>query len=154
MSGTSAALEAFEPIFNQNLNDTGDLTTTVIRTDTGSFGSTSLTVVGNAVSSVFYLDGSGGSGPALKYGGADVTVGSEGAWMPIGAVQTASGYDVAWKVTGVDMYTIWATDSNGNYLSNLIGGVPGNSTALESHETVFNQDLNGDGYIEFTDHGD
>ena len=74
--GTSHALEAFEPIFNQNLNDTGDLTTTVIRTDTGSFGSTSLTVVGNAVSSVFYLDGSGGSGPALKYGGADVTVGS------------------------------------------------------------------------------
>ena len=52
--------------------------------------------------------------------------------MPIGAVQTASGYDVAWKVTGVDMYTIWATDSNGNYLSNLIGGVPGQSAALES----------------------
>jgi hypothetical protein len=42
---------------------------------------------------------------------------------------------------------VWSTDSNGNYASNLIGLVPGNSTALESFETLFNQDLNGDGTI-------
>jgi serralysin len=143
VSATSAALEAFEPIFDQNLNGTGDLTTTVIQTD----NSTSLTEVGNAVSSVYYLDNSGGSGPALKYEGVDVTAGGEGAWTPIGAVQTASGYDVAWKLTGTNEYTIWSTDSNGNYVSNLIGGVPGNSTALESFEAIFNQDLNGDGVM-------
>ena len=147
VTGTSAALELFEPIFDQNLNGTADLTTTVIQTDTGSFGSTSLTEFGNAVSSVYYLDGSGGAGPALQYDGADVTAGSQGAWTPIGAVQTASGYDVAWKLTGVDKYTVWATDSHGNYLSNLIGGVTATSAAWESYETVFNQDLNGDGTI-------
>ena len=71
--------------------------------------------------------------------------GQLGGWTPIGAVQTASGYDVAWELAGADKYTVWSTDSNGNYLSNLIGSVSGTSTALESLETIFNQDLNGDG---------
>ena len=31
------------------------------------------------------------------------------------AVQTASGYDVAWKNAGTSQYTVWTTDSNGNY---------------------------------------
>ena len=62
-------------------------------------------------------------------------------------MQTASGYDVAWKVAGTDEYTVWNTDSNGNYISNLIGAVPGNSYALKLFEPVFNQDLNGDGVI-------
>ena len=110
----------------------------MIQTD----GSTSLTEVGNG----YYLYHNG-SGPALQYDGADVTAGSQGAWTPIGAVQTASGYDVAWKLTGVDKYTVWATDSNGNYLSNPIGGVTATSAAWELYETVFNQDLNGDGTI-------
>ena len=93
----------------------------VIQTDTVSLGSTSLTEVANE----YFLYNSSGSGPELSYADAPVTAGEFGGWTPIGAVQTASGYDVAWKVTGVDMYTIWTTDSNGNYLSNLIGGVPG-----------------------------
>jgi hypothetical protein len=42
---------------------------------------------------------------------------------------------------------VWNTDSNGNYLSNLIGAVASNSTALESLETAFAQDLNNDGTI-------
>ena len=118
------------------------VTTTVIQTD----GSTSLTEVANQ----FYLDGSSGSGPALQYAGADVTAGEFGAWTPIGAVQTASGYDVAWKNTATGQYTVWTTDSNGNYTGNLIGAVSGNSYALESLEPVFNQDLNGDGTIGLT----
>jgi hypothetical protein len=79
--------------------------------------------------------------------GSNVTVGQFGGWAPIGAVQTAGGYDVAWKVTGADEYTVWNTDSQGNYISNLIGAVSGNSYALESFEPIFNQDLNGDGVI-------
>ena len=30
--------------------------------------------------------------------------GQFGGWTPIGAEQTASGYEVAWKVTGADQY--------------------------------------------------
>jgi hypothetical protein len=146
VSGNSFALESLEPVFQQDLNGDGVIgpTQTVIQTDTNSLGSTSLTEV---ASQYFYLDGSGGSGPALKYNNANVTVGEFGNWTPIGAVQTASGYDVAWEVTGANEYTVWSTDSNGNYTGNLIGTVSGNSYALESLEPVFQQDLNGDGVI-------
>jgi hypothetical protein len=73
--------------------------------------------------------------------------GQFGAWTPIGAEQTASGYEVAWKMTGADQYSVWATDSSGNYVSNILGSVSGTSLALETIETSFHQDLNGDGVI-------
>src|SRR5206468_2236917 len=38
-------------------------------------------------------------------------------------------------------------DSNGNYITNLLSFVSGTSTAFESYESVFHQDLNGDGLI-------
>ena len=66
---------------------------------------------------------------------------------PIGVEQTASGYEVAWKVTGADQYTVWNTDSSGNYVSNLIGTVSGSSYVFESFEASFQQDLNGDGVV-------
>ena len=68
-------------------------------------------------------------------------------WTPIGAVQTATGYDVAWENTSANEYTVWSTDSNGNYTGNLIGAVSATSTALEAFEPIFDQDLNGDGVI-------
>ena len=142
VSGTSSALESLEPVFRQDLNRDGVIglaTREVIQTD----GSTSLTEVANQ----YYLYGSSGSGPALKYKGANVTAGEFGSWTPIGAVQTASGYDVAWKNTGTGQYTVWTTDSNGNYKGNLIGAVSGTSSALETLEPVFRQDLNRDGVI-------
>ena len=109
-----------------------------------AFGSTSLVEIG----SNYYLDSIGsGSGPELKYGGAPFAAGQSGAWTPIGVEQTATGYEVAWKVTGADQYSVWNTDSNGNYISNSIGVVSGTSAALESLETSFHQDLNGDGVI-------
>ena len=84
----------------------------------------------------------------MKYNGANVTAGEFGTWTPIGAVKTASGYDVAWKNTGTGQYTVWSTDSNGNYKGNMTGGaVSGTSPALESLEPVFQQDLNRDGVI-------
>ncbi len=67
--------------------------------------------------------------------------------MPIGAEQTATGYDVAWKISGADQYTVWSTDSNGNFISNSSPAWSGTSTALEALETTFHQDLNGDGTI-------
>ena len=66
-------------------------------------------------------------------------------------MQTASGYDVAWKNTGTGQYTVWSTDRNGNYKGYLTGGaVSGTSYALESLEPVFRQDLNRDGVIGLT----
>ena len=71
-----------------------------------------------------------------------------GPWVPIGAVQTASGYEVAWKVTGTDQYTVWNIDSNGNYcVSNSSGVCLGTAQRSKFAETTFNQDLNGDGAI-------
>ena len=52
--------------------------------------------------------------PARMY-----VAGQFGAWAPIGAEQTASGYEVAWKIAGADQYTVWNTDSSGNYIWNM-----------------------------------
>src|SRR5207247_503024 len=43
-------------------------------------------------------------------------------------------------------YTVWSTDSSGNYITD-IGLVSGNNTTLVSLEPSFHQDLNGDGAI-------
>jgi hypothetical protein len=140
VSGNSYALESYETTFNQDLNGDGTIgpTSVVIQTD----GSTSLTKVANE-----YFLYNGGIGPSLKYGGAPVTAGEFGGCIPIGAIQTASGYDIAWKNPDVDLYGVWTTDSNGNFIANVAPGVSGTSTTLENFETVFHQDLNGDGII-------
>src|SRR5260370_34159366 len=67
LSGTSATFEQFEPSFHQDLNGDGVIgipaTTTVI----DAAGATSLV----QISKNFFLNSiSGGTGPALKYGGA------------------------------------------------------------------------------------
>jgi hypothetical protein len=51
---------------------------------------------------------------------------------------------VAWKTTGGDQYQIWTTDSSGAYLSSPFLG---SGAQVESYETSFNDDLNGDGTI-------
>ena len=140
VSGPSYALESLESSFHQDLNGDGVIgpVTTVIEAN----GSTSLIEVGNQ----FYLYNSSGSDPSLKLNGANVVAGQFGAVAPISAEQTAGGYEVAWKSAGIDFYTVWFTDSNGSYISN-IGTVSGSSYALESLESSFHQDLNGDGVI-------
>src|SRR5436190_1541491 len=106
MSPLSGAnhVQSREP-FHQDLNGDGLIAppTTVIEAN----GSTHLSEVVNH----FFLYDSAGSGPSLKYAGADVVAGQFGAWAPIGAEQTTSGYEVAWKVTAADQYTVWNTDS-------------------------------------------
>jgi Tryptophan-rich Synechocystis species C-terminal domain/Putative esterase len=148
VSGASTALQSFETSFHQDLNGDGVIgppappTQTVIE----AFGSTNLVEVG----SNYFLQPNGGSAVELSYGGAPVVDGQFaqfGAWAPIGAEQTASGYEVAWKVTGADQYMVWTTDSSGKYLSIAVEPVSGASTALQSFETSFHQDLNGDGVI-------
>ena len=57
-------------------------------------------------------------------------------WTPIGAEQTASGYLVAWKMAGADQYSVWVTDSNGNYLSNTLTSVSGTSARCNRSRPV------------------
>src|SRR5947208_2136887 len=113
--------------------------TTVIEAN----GSTHLTQIGNHL----FLYDSAGSAPSLKYAGADVVAGQFGAWAPIGAEETISGYEVAWKVTASDQYTVWNTDSSGNYISIIIGTVSGTDHPFPSPEPLRSKDLNGDGLI-------
>jgi hypothetical protein len=145
-SGSSAALESFETSFHQDLNGDGLIgppTPTVIE----AFGSTSLVQSG----SNYFLEPNGGPAIALSLGGAPVVAGQFGAWAPIGAEQTASGYEVAWEIPAANQYMVWNTDGSGNYLSTVLSVAPGSSAALdatfESLETSFHQDLNGDGLI-------
>jgi hypothetical protein len=108
-----------------------------------SAGSTSLVLQGGD----YFLDPvGGGTGPTIKYGGA-VIVASAGGWSPIGVEANGSGYEIAWKFSGQDLYSVWNADSNGNYVSNAISSVSGSDAAFEAIETSFHQDLNGDGTV-------
>src|SRR6202034_271223 len=93
----------------------------------------------------------GGAAVELSYNGSPVVDGQfdqyGGHWVPIGAEQTANGYEVAWKISGADQYEVWYTDSNGNYLSLALNATSGATVALESFEASFQQDWNGDGVI-------
>ena len=75
-----------------------------------------------------------------------VVAGQFGSWTPIGTEQTAGGYEVAWKVTGSDQYIVWNTDNAGNQVSQT-AIMSGSNSTLESLETSFHQDLNGDKII-------
>jgi hypothetical protein len=53
---------------------------------------------------------------------------------------------VAWRDSVHNTYTIWNADTNGNFVSNLLGAwVPATSAALEAQENTLHQDLNSDG---------
>src|SRR6185295_12027524 len=151
VSGASSVLIALEPNFQQDLNGDGVIgggappapAGTVIE----SFGSTSLVQLND---NFYFYPVGGSSGPQFKYGGSPVTASGQYASVVfLGAEQTASGYAVALKVQGADQYTIWNTDNNGNFVSNGTGGVlvSGQSSVFRPYETVFHQDLNGDGAI-------
>jgi serralysin len=86
-------------------------------------------------------------GPSLKDSGGVVVAGEFGAWTPIGAEATGSGYEIAWKLSGSNEYTLWSVDANGDYVANLVGKVSGTDILLQSSEILFQQDLNGDGHI-------
>ncbi|WP_431014817.1 M10 family metallopeptidase C-terminal domain-containing protein [Bradyrhizobium pachyrhizi] len=144
VSGSSTILEAFESSFHQDLNADGvsgipAASVTVVE----AAGSTKLDQIG----SYYFLDAvSGGTGPSVKYAGTPFDASTQvGAWTPIGAEQTANGYQIAWKVIGSDQYLVWNADSNGNYVSSATAVVSGSSTILETFESSFHQDLNADG---------
>ena len=127
----AAQSKMLETSFHQDLN--GDGVIGVPGTVIEASGSTSLVEVGTK----FFLDSiSTGSGPSLKYGGADVVAGQfGGGWAPIGAEQTATGYEVAWK-NAAGQYSIWTTDSNGNFISTT-QAMSGTSSTIENARNEF-----------------
>ena len=50
------------------------------------------------------------------------------------------------RCTGGNQYSVWTTDSSGNFVSQ-VASLTGASFALEAAESVLGQDLNGDGVI-------
>ncbi len=141
MSGTSFALESLEPTFGYDLN--GDGTVGVVTTTIEALGATDLKQVANN----FYLYAHGTSnGPQLKMSGAAVITGQFGAWTPIAAEASGGGYKVAWKNGATNEYLVWTTDGSGNWLSQT-AAMAGTTYAMQSIETTYNQDLNGDGTV-------
>jgi Tryptophan-rich Synechocystis species C-terminal domain/Leishmanolysin len=135
--GSQWALQSAETGFQQDLNRDGviGLMTTVIEAS----GQTRLYDVADA----YFIYGAGVS---LKVGGGMVAESLLGPWRVIGAEQVGTGYQVALKVSGGDLYTIWTVDSTGNYLSSG-ANLSGSNSSLQSTELTFQQDLNGDGSI-------
>ena len=141
LSGGSYVVESLETTFGQDLN--GDGTTGPVTTGIESSGVTTLDRLGDT----FFLYANGTTtGPQLKYMGAMVTVGQFGAWTPLGAEKTASGYQIVWNNGGADQYIAWNTDNSGNWLSQS-AVLSGGSYVVESLETTFGQNFNGDGTI-------
>src|SRR5260370_405928 len=117
---TGSTLQSLTTVDKEMMDALGFHTTTPVTTVIEALGSASLVQAG----AYSYLETiSSGTGPELQYGGAPYFAGEIGAWTPIGVEQTATGYEVAWKVTGADQYTVWNADSNGNYVSSLVGVV-------------------------------
>ena len=145
-SGHDVAFGVLESSFGQDLNADGiiGLARSVITSSIEAIGLTALDLLGGN----YFLDPvAGGTGPLLKYQGATVTPGQFGAYAPLGAEPISNGYEVAWKNATTGQYSVWSTDSNGDYTGNLYMPGSGNSMAFETLETSFHQDLNGDGIL-------
>jgi serralysin len=134
VAGNNPALENLETLFHQDLNADGviGINQTVIEAS----GSTSLV---QAADNFFINPVGQSSGVELQYSGAPVVAGQFGTWAPIGAEATASGYDVVWKEAGADQYTVWNTDSSGNFVSEPVGLVSATNPTLVSLEALFQQ---------------
>jgi hypothetical protein len=138
----SATIEAVEANFGETFTGAGTAATPVtIATN----GATTLASVGN----LYELNPAtgGGVGPLLELNGSALEAGQFGAagWTPVGAVETATGYEVAFR--GTSGYVVWNTDSAGDFTSDATGILSGTSYALEQLELTFSEDLNGDGTI-------
>lgn len=135
-SGSTSAVQQFEPFLQQDLNGDG-----VIPIE--AFGATKLVQVANN----YRLDPMAVlGGPLLKDNNAIVTLNQYGAWTPIAAEQTATGFGVAWKNGNADQYLVWNLDASANKLAQT-GVMSGADASLKAFEASFQQDLNKDGVI-------
>jgi len=145
VSGSDTAIRVLETLFEQDLN--GDSTVGVALTQTEAAGSTTLSTGADR----YFLKNDDAPGLTVKYLGTDVVASQFGGWTAIGAEASAGGgYDVVWKLNGVEQYTAWHINSGGHYASSLTGVVSGSDNALRVLETLLDQDLNHDSTIGVT----
>ena len=137
-SGTSRGVEGLEPTFGQDLNGDG----VIGRHQTGAPDRWDDQPHACRRSNVLSVDTSTGSGPSLKFGGADV-IAVWRPWHPSGRCRRPPATTLPGRQATVSLRL--GTDNNGNYVSNLIAVAPATSPVLEGLETTFGQDLNGDG---------
>ena len=148
MVGSDPSLKALEPTLQQDLNGDGTIGVPAAASTTiEAFGSTRLVLSGGN----YHLDSiATGTGPILKYAGSAVIAANWGTWSVIAAEQVSGGgYDVVWKESTSGQYSVWSTDSNGNFLTTLgsASQMVGSDPSLKALEPTLQQDLNGDGII-------
>ncbi|WP_246668610.1 hypothetical protein [Bradyrhizobium sp. UNPF46] len=143
MGGTEMSLKTLEWAFHQDLNGDSAIGMPSIETN-----GTTTTVLDSGY--YFMLSPSTGTGQSLKYQGSAVIAANYGAYKVIATEQVSGGgYDVVWKNSSTGYYSVWSTDSNGNFLTTLAAApeVLGSAPSLKALEPVLHQDLNGDGVI-------
>ncbi|MDF0518084.1 M10 family metallopeptidase C-terminal domain-containing protein [Bradyrhizobium yuanmingense] len=152
--GTDASLQALEPTLQQDINGDGTTGVPVAPVVSGvtieTLGSTKVVLSGG---NYFLDDISTGTGPTLKYGGSVVNAANYSTWSVIGAEKVSGGgYDVVWKNSANAHYSVWSTDSNGNFLTTIAAApeVLGSDPSLQALEPTLQQDINGDGTIGVT----
>jgi hypothetical protein len=141
VSATSYTLETLEPSLHQDVNGDGLIgpTSTLIEAQ----GLTKFMQVADAY---LMYPNNGPNGVVLEANGAQVVAGQFGTWNPLAAEQVAGGFEVLWKMTNADQYTVWLVDGAGNYLGNT-AAMTHNSGLLTALEPTFRQDLDGSGAI-------
>ena len=134
----SLTIEGIEASFNETFTGAGSPETpTPIGTNNQLSELGSPGVHGN----LFELNPAAG-GPLLELNGNAVTDGQfQAGWTPVGAIQTATGYEVAFSVLGANEYEVWNTDANGNFTSAATGILSGASATLEGVEANFGDEL-------------
>ena len=144
-SGTSYALESLEASFNQDLNGDGS-DRSYYDGDPDRHRLVWIDQPDRGWERIFSGQRQWIWPGAASLNGAPVAAGQFGGWVPIGAVQTASGYDVAWKSRANRIFDLDHRQQRQLPLIRL-RCLSGTSYALESSRPIFNQDLNGDGVI-------
>jgi Tryptophan-rich Synechocystis species C-terminal domain len=134
-TNSASTLEGLEADFGENFAGLTPSTPVTLANN----GTTTLAQVGDLYE---LIPDSGGAATLLEYQGSAVTVGEYGDVTPVGALKTATGYEVAWSLVGQDQYTVWNTDSGGDYTSSALGVVTGQNFNLEDLDPTFGENLN------------
>src|SRR5262249_32753331 len=143
--GNTSAFESLEPSFHQDLNGDGTIGVPATpATVLESAGSPALTQIGGQS---HFQSSACGTGPTLKYQGSAVVNWQFGAFTPIGVEAVPVGFFVAWSNSPTGLYSFPTRRTSDLNTGNYYMPGPGNTSAFESLEPSFHQDLNGDGVI-------
>ena len=142
VAANDPVVQSFESDLHQDLNGDGVVGPAHV---IEAFGA--IRLVESEGGNYFLSPVGGGTGSVLQFAGSAVSAGQFAGWAPIGAEATASGYQVAWYNAAADAYAFWDADSSGALVATLPGIVAANNPLIQSFESRFHQDLNGDGVV-------